>query len=202
MPTGRWRSRFFRAADHRQNEVVFLVSESHDITEHKRAEEEARQHRERIAHVSRLSTLGEMAAGIAHEINQPLTAISLFAQAGKRLVERRQFDKMGEVCFKLNEHALRAADVVERMQAMARQGESRKEIVDCNELIESAVRLAESEARIHDIQIEFGKGNDLPPVSVDGVQIQQVALNLLRNGMEAMIGQMNAKTVRSGFQRA
>jgi two-component system sensor kinase FixL len=94
---------------------------------------------------------------------------------------------MDEVCFKLNEHALRAAEVVERMQSMARQGESRKEVVDCNDLIESAVRLAESEARIYDIQIEFSKGPDLPPVSVDGVQIQQVALNLLRNGMEAMI---------------
>ncbi|RZV33689.1 MAG: PAS domain S-box protein [Chromatiales bacterium] len=168
-------------------EVVFLLCESHDITEHKQAAEEARDHRERMAHVSRLSTLGEMAAGIAHEINQPLTAISLFSQAGKRLVEAGQFDKMDEVCFKLNEHALRAAEVVERMQSMARQGENLKELVDCNELIESTVRLAESEARIYDIQIEFDRGTDLPPILVDGVQIQQVALNLLRNGMEAMI---------------
>lgn len=167
--------------------VVFLVSESRDITEQKQAEEEARQHRERIAHVSRLSTLGEMAAGIAHEINQPLTAISLFAQAGRRLIESGNVDRMEEVCTKLNEHALRASDVVERMQAMARQGENTKEIVDCNDLIDSAVRLAESEARIHDIRIEFERGKDLPPVSVDGVQIQQVALNLLRNGMEATV---------------
>ena len=168
-------------------DVVFLVADSHDITEHRLAEEEARHHRERIAHVSRLSTLGEMAAGIAHEINQPLTAISLFAQAGRRLIEAEDFDKMGEVCHKLNEHALRASDVVERMQAMARQGESKKDILDCNELIGTAVRLAESEARIRDIEIEFEKGDSLPPVYVDGVQIQQVALNLLRNGMEAMI---------------
>ena len=167
-------------------QVVFLVTESHDITEQKSAEEEASHHRERIAHVSRLSTLGEMAAGIAHEINQPLTAISLFAQAGSRLVEAGNFEKMGDVCYKLNEHALRASDVVERMQTMARQGESVKETVDCNDLIESAVRLAESEARIYDIQVKFEKGKDLPPVSVDGVQIQQVALNLLRNAMEAM----------------
>ena len=168
-------------------QVVFLVTESHDITEQKVAEEEARHHRERIAHVSRLSTLGEMAAGIAHEINQPLTAISLFAQAGSRLIEAGNFEKMNDVCHKLNEHALRASDVVERMQTMARQGESVKETVDCNDLIESAVRLAESEARIYDIQIEFDKGNGLPPVSVDGVQIQQVTLNLLRNAMEAML---------------
>jgi two-component system sensor kinase FixL len=166
---------------------VFLVTESHDITEHRLAEEEARQHRARVAHVSRLSTLGEMAAGIAHEINQPLTAISLFAQAGRRLVDAGSFERMGEVCHKLNEHALRASEVVERMQKMARQGENIKEIVDCNELIESTVKLAESEARIYDIQIEFDRGKGLPPVSVDGVQIQQVALNLLRNGMEAMM---------------
>ena len=168
-------------------QVVFLVTESHDITEQRLAEEEARHHRERIAHVSRLSTLGEMAAGIAHEINQPLTAISLFAQAGRRLIEAGNFEKMSDVCHKLNEHALRASDVVERMQTMARQGESIKETVDCNDLIESAVRLAESEARIHDVQVEFEKGKDLPPISVDGVQIQQVALNLLRNAMEAML---------------
>ena len=167
--------------------IVFLVTESHDITEQRLAEEEARQHRARVAHVARLSTLGEMAAGIAHEINQPLTAISLFAQAGRRLVNAGNFERMGEVCDKLNEHALRASEVVERMQTMARQGESVKEIVDCNDLIESAVRLAESEARIYDMQIRFDKGADLAPVCVDSVQIQQVALNLLRNGMEAMI---------------
>lgn len=182
-----------RPIKNKEREVVFLVAESHDITEHRLAEEEARSHRARIAHVSRLSTLGEMAAGIAHEINQPLTAISLFAQAGKRLVEAGKLEKMDEVCFKLNEHALRASDVVERMQKMAREGENVKEVVDCNDLIESAVRLAESEARINDIQIEFEKGGNLPPVAVDGVQIQQVALNLLRNGMEAMVTTNNRK---------
>jgi two-component system, LuxR family, sensor kinase FixL len=173
--------------------TVFLVTESHDITEQRLAEEEARQHRARVAHVSRLSTLGEMAAGIAHEINQPLTAISLFAQAARRLVEAGNFERMPEVCDKLSEHALRASDVVERMQTMARQGESVKEVVDCNALIDTAVKLAESEARINDIQIDFDRGDGLSPVSVDGVQIQQVALNLLRNGMEAMTDNSNAK---------
>lgn len=158
-----------------------------DLTELKESEEEARHHRERIAHVSRLSTLGEMAAGIAHEINQPLTAISLFAQAGKRLAEAGELAKMDDVFKKLNEHALRASAVIERMQAMARRGESKKEIADCSVVIESAVKLAESEARIHDIQVEFEMDEGLPPVFIDAVQIQQVALNLLRNGMEAMV---------------
>jgi len=181
----------------RKGEAVFLVTESHDITEQRLAEEEARQHRAHFAHVARLSTLGEMAAGIAHEINQPLTAISLFAQAARRLVEAGNFERMPEVCEKLSEHALRASDVVERMQTMARQGESVKKIVDCNELIDTAVKLAESEARIHDIQIMFDRGAELSPVSVDAVQIQQVALNLLRNAMEAMTenGDANARPV-------
>lgn len=167
--------------------IVSLVTESHDITEHKQAEEEAKQHRARIAHVTRLSTLGEMAAGIAHEINQPLTAISLFAQAGRRLIEAGDFDRIDEVCHKLTEHSLRAADVVERMQSLARHSESAKETIGCNELIVSAVKLAESEARIHDIEIIFDRGKNLPSVAADVVQIQQVALNLLRNGMEAML---------------
>jgi two-component system sensor kinase FixL len=182
---------------------VFLVTESHDITEQRLAEEEARQHRARVAHVARLSTLGEMAAGIAHEINQPLTAISLFAQAGRRLAESGNFERMGEICHKLNEHALRASEVVERMQTMARQGESVKETVDCNELVDTAVKLAESEARIYDFQIDFHKGRELAPVSVDAVQIQQVALNLLRNAMEAMVdsaAEARSVAIRTGMR--
>ena len=176
-----------RPITNKSGNVVFLVAEGHDVTEKVLAEEEARQHRDRIAHVSRLSTLGEMAAGIAHEINQPLTAISLFAQASRRLVAAGDFEKMATVSEKLNEHALRASEVVERMQVMARQGESVKKLIACNELIGSAVRLAESEARIRDIRIIFDAGDDVPPVCVDAVQIQQVALNLLRNAMEAML---------------
>lgn len=174
-------------------EIVFLVTESHDITEQKATEEEARVHRERLAHVTRLSTLGEMAAGIAHEINQPLTAISLFAQAARRLVQNGDFERLGEACDKMNEHSLRASEVVERMQAMARRGESTRELVDCNALIETAVKLAESEARIHDLEIAFEKDDDPAPVFVDGVQIQQVALNLLRNSMEAVLANGEAQ---------
>lgn len=171
-----------------RGQVVFLVTEGRDITQQRRAESEAREHRERIAHVSRLSTLGEMAAGIAHEINQPLTAISLFAQAGARLVEAGNFEKMGDVCLKLNQHALRASDVVDRMQSMARQGERSKELVVFDDLIATAVKLAESEARIHDFRIDVERCRNCRPVLVDGVQIQQVTLNLLRNGIEAMLG--------------
>ena len=157
-----------------------------DISRERAAENEARQHREQLAHVDRLNMLGEMAAGIAHEINQPLTAISLFAQAGRRMLDADNPDRLPELFEKLSTQAQRAGAVIERIQAMARQRESAKEIVDCNALVEEAAKLAEAEARIRDMTIEVVTENDLPPVVVDTVQIEQVVLNLLRNGMEAM----------------
>jgi two-component system sensor kinase FixL len=157
-----------------------------DISLQRAAENEARQHREQLAHADRLYMLGEMATGIAHEINQPLTAISLFAAAGKRLFGAGSQDRLPEIFEKLNQHAQRAGAVIERMQTMARRQESAKEIVDCNALVEEAAKLAEAEARIRDMTIEVVTENELPSVVVDTVQIQQVVLNLLRNGMEAM----------------
>jgi two-component system sensor kinase FixL len=110
----------------------------------------------------------------------------LFAEAGKRLFRAGNRDRLPEIFNKLSQHAQRAGAVIERMQTMARKQESAKEIVDCNALIEEAAELAEAEARIRDMTIEVVTEIDLPPAVVDTVQIQQVVLNLLRNGMEAM----------------
>jgi two-component system sensor kinase FixL len=169
--------------DRRERKFVGLIR---DLSRQRSAENEARQHREHLAHVDRLNMLGEMATGIAHEINQPLTAISLFAQAGRRMLNADNPDRLPELFEKLSTQALRAGAVIERMQTMARQRESAKEVVDCNALVEEAAKLAEAEARIRDMTIEVVTEIELPSVVVDTVQIQQVALNLLRNGMEAM----------------
>lgn len=168
---------------HDERKFVGLIR---DISLQRAAETEAREHREQLAHVDRLNMLGEMASGMAHEINQPLTAISLFSQAGKRLLDTGKEDRLPEIFDKLSQHAQRAGEIIERMQAMARRGESARETAECNALVEEVAKLAEAEARIRDITIEFSPTSDLPLVSVDAVQIQQVALNLLRNGMEAM----------------
>lgn len=157
-----------------------------DISEQRAAENEAREHRENLAHVDRLNMLGEMATGIAHEINQPLTAISLFVQAGSRLVAGGSQDKLPEIFDKLIKHAHRASAVIERMQSMARRQESAKEIVSCRTLIDEVAKLAEAEARIRDMMIVVDTAEELPDVDVDIVQIQQVVLNLMRNGMESM----------------
>lgn len=157
-----------------------------DISEQRAAENEAREHRENLAHVDRLNMLGEMATGIAHEINQPLTAISLFARAGNQLLETGNKDRMQEIFEKLNQHAFRASAVIERMQNMARRQESAKEVINCNEIIQEVAKLAEAEARFRDLTIELMIDDDPLPAHVDTVQIQQVALNLIRNGMEAI----------------
>jgi two-component system sensor kinase FixL len=157
-----------------------------DLSEQQAAENAARQHIEQLAHADRLNILGEMAVGIAHEINQPLTAISLYAQAGKRLFEKGNHTSIPDTFDKLSEHALRAGAVIERMQMMSKRGDRVMEVTDSKLLIEEIIKLAETEARIRDITIRMEVDINLPLVLVDRVQIQQVVLNLLRNGMDAM----------------
>jgi PAS domain S-box-containing protein len=182
----RWVWERGRVVDSELDEASHVEGIVSDITDRKRAENEARQHLEHLAHVDRLNMLGEMATGIAHEINQPLTAISLFTQAGNRMLEDGTPERLPEILDKLVLHAHRASSVIERMQTMARRHESAKEIIGCDDLIKEVVKLAEAEARIRDMTIEVTTEGDLPAVEVDPVQIQQVALNLLRNGMESM----------------
>jgi two-component system sensor kinase FixL len=129
---------------------------------------------------------GEMATGIAHEINQPLTAISLFAQAAKRLVDVGKYEGLSETGDKLSQHAQRAGEIIERVQVMSRQHKSKKEIADCNALVEEIAKLTESDALLRNITIKVVVDTEMPPVDVDPIQIQQVVLNLLRNGMESM----------------
>ncbi|AZQ84387.1 PAS domain S-box protein [Colwellia sp. Arc7-635] len=158
-----------------------------DIGAQRLSEDRARKHIEQMAHADRLNSLGEMAAGIAHEVNQPLTAISLFSQSGKTLCNNGKFDKLPEIFDKLSQHARRAGAVLERMQTMTRQGDRQKELVECRALISEVVKLAESEGRMRDINIQVNfKQSSHVEVYIDRVQIQQVLLNLLRNGMEAM----------------
>ena len=127
-----------------------------------------------------------MASGIAHEINQPLTAISLFAQAGKRLFDMGEHARAREMFDKLSVHAQRAGAVIERVQTLAHRRDSINVTIDINRLTEDVVKLAEAEARIYDISIRLNAASGLPLATVDAIQIQQVILNLLRNGMQAM----------------
>jgi len=135
-----------------------------------------------------LSNMGEMTASIAHEINQPLTAISMYAQASIKLIERGNTDleKLQSALDKLNTQSLRAGAVIERIQRFARAQESQREMMDVNELVIDLVKLTESDARLHDIELALELGEALPTRFGDPIQIQQVALNLIRNAIDAM----------------
>jgi two-component system sensor kinase FixL len=168
-----------------------------DLSEQNAAREALASQREKLAHVGRLSTMGEMTASIAHEINQPLTAISMYAQASLKLLDREDSrEKVREALEKLNTQSLRAGAVIERIQRFARAQETSKEIVELNELIIDLLKLADSDARMHDIQIDLDLADHLPAVFADPVQIQQVVLNLIRNGIDAM-NEIGCRTGRS-----
>ncbi len=159
-----------------------------DVTAKVRAEAEAREHRERLAHVTRLSTLGEMAAGIAHEINQPLTAIASYAQA---LARQMRSDPGGhperrDTVERIAEQALRAGEILRRLRDFARKGEDKRVPCDLGEAIRDALRLAEVAAQRHEARVEVQVPERLPRVVADSIQLQQVILNLVRNALEAM----------------
>ena len=159
-----------------------------DLTRQRTGERELREQREMLAHADRLNTLGEMTAGIAHEINQPLTAISIYAQSGLRFMENLQQNsaRLGDALEKLSVQARRAGAVMQRMQAMAKREVSRHETIECESLIRDIRRLAELEAASRNYVIHLDIHKPLYDVHCDSVQIQQVILNLLRNGMESM----------------
>ena len=168
-----------------EQKYVLLIR---DLTHQRAAEKEVREQRDLLAHVDRLNTLGEMAAGIAHEMNQPLTAISMYAQSSLRFLqnENPKLDRLQDALEKLSQQSHRAGAVIERMQEMTKQRDSHQEIVDCTRLVSEVHRLAEVEAQIRNFIIVLRLEKNLPRVKCDPIQIQQVMLNLLRNGMESM----------------
>jgi two-component system sensor kinase FixL len=165
-----------------------LVMQIIDRTRQVEAELRERETLDRLAHVNRLSTLGEMAAGIAHEVNQPLGAISNYAQACRTLIERGRIDpgRLSEILQKIAAQAERAGEVIRRLRTLARGQRAAQEAASLDTLVSDIVKLAEVDARLRNVRIQTDLESPLPPVAVDPVQIQQVVLNLLRNGMEAM----------------
>jgi len=161
---------------------------SKDITDHKRAEEQARQHQAELAHVLRLSTMGEMAAGLAHEIHQPLCAIANYAQGCARRLRDRAMDVsvLLPVVEAIAAEALRAGEIIRRLRDLLRKEGPHQEVVDINGIVRGAIRMIEPEARRHDVHLQLELAPDLPEVIGDGVQIEQVLLNLLLNGVEAV----------------
>jgi two-component system sensor kinase FixL len=142
----------------------------------------------RMLHVSRLATIGEMAAGIAHELNQPLTAIANYAQACERLLARPPADlaECRQALREITTQAVRASDIMRRLQTLARSQEMNRTSMDLDSLIRPIMGLVHSDTRAHGVSCSLQLAPELPTVTVDSVQIQHVILNLVRNGIEAL----------------
>jgi two-component system, LuxR family, sensor kinase FixL len=168
--------------------VTGILCSGDDVTDNRRAEREATEARERMMHVSRLATMGEMASGISHELNQPLTAIANYAQASVRLLASPNADltDVREALEQIAGQALRAGEIIRRLRSLVRKRETQREQTDINELIGELDALARADARISDVRIILNLAADLPYLSLDRVQIQQVLLNLLRNSIDAL----------------
>ena len=160
-----------------------------DIEEYrKRAEEALRQAQADLAHVSRVTTLGEMAASIAHEVDQPLSGVVINANACLRFLAGAppNLDEVRDGLQAIARDGRRAGDVIARIRALARRTATEKEPLDINEVIREVVALAEGEARRTGANVRTELAGNLPRVLGDRVQLQQVVLNLLLNGLEAM----------------
>ncbi len=161
----------------------------HDLSARVAAEREVIQARERLTHVARLSTMGEMAAGLAHEINQPLAAITTYAQACRYLIEQGSAVDGAEIrdaLVQISAQALRAGEVIRRLRTFVSNREVRCEQVDCNRLLEDLDALARPDSRANDVRLMFEIEGQLPPLMADAVQLQQVLINLIRNAIDAM----------------
>jgi two-component system sensor histidine kinase TtrS len=168
--------------------IAHYIATGRDVTEQRRTEEEAQLRREQLAHTARVNVIGEMAASVAHEISQPLTAIINYAQGSVRRMRAADIDghRLLSVFEQITAQAQRAADAILTLRRFVARHRPQRVQADINSLVKQVVALAAGETRKRGIAIELELSESLPPVSVDDVQIEQVILNLLRNGAEAL----------------
>jgi two-component system sensor kinase FixL len=162
-----------------------------DLTERQERENRLQEIHNELIHISRLSEMGQMASTIAHEINQPLAAVNNYINASLRLLESDRPDaieKAKEIAQKAGDQTFRAAKIIQRLRLFLRKGETERRAEPIRRLIEEASALALIGAKSRDVDARFDFPDDVYPVVVDRVQIQQVLVNLIRNAVEAMSG--------------
>ena len=159
-----------------------------DITERKKAEEEARRQRDEINLLSRVSLLGEMTAALAHELNQPLSAIVSNANAGVRFIDKAKADPatIREILVDVATDGRRATDIIRHVRNTIKRGDVIREAVSLNDVVTSVSHMVRPDAAMHSCELQISLADDLPAVLGDPTQIQQVLINLVGNAFEAM----------------
>jgi PAS domain S-box-containing protein len=165
-----------------------LVGSVHDVTERNRAEETLRRNLDEIAHMNRVASMGELTASIAHEINQPLAAILSNAQAAIRFVGGQSPDlaQVRECLTDIIADDKRAGEVIRRIRGLLKQRASQPSLVDLNEVVSDAIRLLGNDAMLRDVSVKVESFPDLPAVLGDRIQLYQLVLNLIMNGLDAV----------------
>jgi PAS domain S-box-containing protein len=173
-----------------EGNLLRLVGTSTDVHDWRQAQEALRNTQTEFAHMTRVMTMGELTASIAHEVNQPLGAIVTSAAAAARWLATKppQMDKARRALERIANDGKRAAEVIRRIRALMKRQAPRKEWLDINETIREVLALAQYQLRRSAIMLETRLGNHLPLVRGDRVQLQQVLLNLIINAIEAMSG--------------
>jgi two-component system, LuxR family, sensor kinase FixL len=172
----------------RESDSRRFVGIIRDLTHQKMVERNTRALEARLTHVGRFHLLGEMASGIAHEINQPLSAITTYAEAAKRLMQRDPPDMaaLARACDRVAEQARRASEVITNLRSFLRKHDTQTKPVNINSLISDVMNLIEADAHAEGIAVMTKLGEDVPIVNVDCIQLQQVVMNLTRNAVDAM----------------
>jgi two-component system, LuxR family, sensor kinase FixL len=165
-----------------------LLGVSMDVTERRQAEIEAARQRAELGHLSRVALVGEMATSLAHELNQPLTAIVTNARAAQRFIARGELNptELSEMLADISDDGRRASEVIRGIKGMVRRAESKRDSVNLNEVIADVLRLVRADAVAHGCTVATELEPELPPVLGDTVQLQQVLLNLIINAFDVI----------------
>ncbi len=184
-------------------ELVEYVGTAADVTERKRAEEERerlRQLETDLAHMNRVTMLGELASSLAHEINQPIAAAITSANACLRWLahDPPDLERARAAIIRIEKDGSRAAEIIQRLRAFYKKGAPpHRELVDINKVVVEMLGLLRNEATLHSIALRTGLTPQLPPIMADRVQLQQVLMNLMLNGIEAMSDEAGELMIRS-----
>jgi len=167
---------------------VQFAGSSTDITERRQAEEALRQAQADLARISRITTMGELTASLAHEVNQPIAASITDANTCLRWLrgDHPDLEEARQAASRVVKDATRAAEIISRVRQLFKKGTPQRELVDVNEVIQEMVVLLRSEAARYSISVRTELAADLPQVMGDRVQLQQVLMNLMMNSLDAM----------------
>jgi C4-dicarboxylate-specific signal transduction histidine kinase len=157
-----------------------------DITERLELEELSRYQQEEMARVARISAIGEMATSIAHELNQPLCAISSYAQAARQLFEQGRADEAAEPLALIDEQTEHASQIVRSIRRFVRRDTSHWESLDVNAVVDETLHLIEPQTRRAGLSVERRLSRDLPPIHGGWIELEQVLVNLVMNALEAV----------------